>query len=95
MGINTLDYYVEVVLTFNISQTERSARQVNPLAYKLTKTQQLPKTLTNKVINSPTHQLINLQTQKLTNLQTYQLINSKTHQPKNSSTYKLINSLTH
>ncbi len=46
-------------------QTERSARQVNPLAYKLTKTQQLPKTLTYKLINSSTYKLINSPTQKL------------------------------
>ena len=48
-------------------QTERSARQVNSLAYKLTKTQKLPKTLTYNIINSQTHQLTNASTNKLTN----------------------------
>ena len=54
-------------------QTERSARQVNPLAYKLTKTQQLPKTLTYKLINSSTYKLINSSTYKLTNSPTQKL----------------------
>ena len=43
---------VEVVLTFNILQIERSAGQVNSRAYKLTKAQQLPKTLAPQFTNT-------------------------------------------
>ena len=49
----------------------RSAGQINSLAYKLVKTQQLPNTSTHQLINSSTHQLINSST--------HQLINSSTH----------------
>jgi len=54
----------------------RSAGQINSLAYKLTKNQQLPNT-------SPNH---------LTNSETHQHINSKTCQPKSSKTHQLISS---
>ena len=40
-------------------QIERSAAQVNSLAYKLTKAQQLPKTSIHKLTNLQTHQLTN------------------------------------
>jgi len=43
-------------------QIERNAAQVNSLAYKITKTQQLPKASTHKLINSPTHQFTNSST---------------------------------
>ena len=45
---------------------ERGVRQVNSLAYKLTKAQQIPKTSTYKL-------------KKITNLLTHQLANSKTY----------------
>ena len=62
----------------------QSAEQINSLAYKLVKTQQLP--------NTPTHQFINSTTHQLTNSSTNQHINSPTHQLINSSTHKLTNS---
>ena len=43
---------IEVALTFNILQIERSAGQVNSQAYKLTKAQQLPKTLAPQFTNT-------------------------------------------
>ena len=42
----------------------RSVGQMNSLAYKLTKTQQLTNTSTHKLINSQTHKLINSKTYK-------------------------------
>ncbi len=51
---------------------ERGVRQVNSLAYKLTKAQQIPKTSTYKLINKQTNQLKN------TNLKTHQLKNLPT-----------------
>ena len=64
-------------------QSERSARQVNSLACKLTKTN-----------NSQRHQLTNLLTRKLINSQSHQL-NSQAHQLTSPSTHRLINSQTH
>ena len=58
----------------------RSAAQVGLLAYKLTKTQQLP--------NTSTHQFTNRPTYKLANSKPYNPINSKTHTLKTSPTYK-------
>jgi len=58
----------------------RSAGQVNSLAYKLMKTQQLP--------NTSTHQFTNRPTYKLANSKPYNPINSKTHTLKTSPTYK-------
>ena len=63
-------------------QSERSARQVNSLACKLTKTN-----------NSQRHQLTNLLTRKLINSQSHQ--HSQTHQLTSPSTHRLINSQTH
>ena len=40
-------------------QIERNAAQVNSLAYKITKTQQLAKTSPHKPTNSQTHKLTN------------------------------------
>ncbi len=40
-------------------QIERSAAQVNSLAYKNTKAQHFPKALTHKLANSQTHQITN------------------------------------
>ena len=56
-------------------QIERSAAQVNSLAYKLT--------------TAHTHQFINSLTQKLTNSLTQKLTNSKTQKFTNSKTPKL------
>ena len=61
-------------------QIERSAAQVNSLAYKNTKAQHFPKALTHKLANSQTRKLINSQTHKLINSSTHQLANSLTHQ---------------
>jgi len=57
--------------------------QINPLAYKLTKEQQLP--------NAPLHQLRNSQAHQLKKIKTQNLINSKNHQLINSPIYQLIN----
>ena len=46
-------------------QSERSAGQVNSLAYKLAKTQQLTKTSTNQPTTSQAHQHIKSPAQKL------------------------------
>ena len=65
----------------------RRAEQVNSLAYKLTKTQQLPNTSTHQFTNSSTYKLANSHPQKppqLTNL-----INSQTHLLKNLNPYLL------
>ena len=65
-------------------QSERSARQVNSLACKLTKTN-----------NSQRHQLTNLLTRKLINSQSHQLPGSSTHKSINSQAHQLPNSSTH
>ena len=52
-------------------QIERSAAQVNSLAYKNTKAQHFPKALTHKLASSSTR--------KLTNSSTHQPTNSQTH----------------
>ena len=90
----SLSYFIFIKLSWLsiFLQSERSARQVNSLACKLTKTN-----------NSQRHQLTNLLTRKLINSQTHQLaisstprlINSQVHQLTGSSTPKLINSSTH
>ena len=72
----------------------RSARQVNSLAYKLTKAKQIPKTSTYKLTNPQTHEHKKSQTQKLINSRNHNLINSKTHQFINSRTYQLISQQT-
>ena len=51
----------------------RRAEQVNSLAYKLTKTQQLPNTSAHQLTNSRIHQLINSKFHRLTNSLTHQL----------------------
>jgi len=66
-------------------QIERSAAQVNSLAYKLTKAQQLANPQTQKPTKSQTHKLTN----KLINPLTHQLINSKTQKLKNLNRYLL------
>ena len=50
-------WITNLVLTLIFQKIERSAIQVNSLAYILTKVQQLPKTQTHQLINSQTHQL--------------------------------------
>ena len=68
----------------------RSAGLANPLACKLTKTQQLPSTSTHQL-----RILTNSSTQKiyqLINLPTHHLTNSSSHQLTNSPTHKLLNS---
>ena len=77
----------------------RSAGQNSSRAYKLAKTQQLPKTSTHQLTNSSTHKLT--KTQQLPNAATHQLTNSstskltKTQQLPNTATHQLTNSSTH
>lgn len=52
-------------------QIERSAAQVNSLAYKNTKAQHFPKALTHKLANSQAHQLANSQTHNRTHPPTH------------------------
>ena len=86
--INWEEFVISVMPTQDKHSSHiQSAGQINSLAYKLVKTQQLP--------NTPTHQFINSTTHQLTNSQIHQLINSPTHKFKNSSTHHLINSSTH
>ena len=64
--INWEEFVIPVMPTQDKHSSHiRSAGQINSLAYKLVKTQQLPNTPTHKLTNSLTHQLTNSKTQKL------------------------------
>ena len=78
-----------MVLTLMFQQIERSATQVNSLAYILTKVQQLPKTQTHQLINSQTHKPKTSSTQMLINLKAQQFKSSTTPEDTNSQTYQL------
>ena len=75
----------EIVMPTQYKRTShiRSAGQIYPRGFQLTKTQQLPNVSTHQLLNSPTYKPTN---SKLTS--------SSTHKLKNSRTYKLISSST-
>ena len=94
--INWEEFVISVMPTQDKHSSHiQSAGQINSLAYKLVKTQQLPNSPTHKLTNSSTHQLTNSSTHQLINSPTHQLTNSPTHQLTNSPTHQLINSSTH